>query len=240
MNMKGDFGFRKFKVSRILRYKVQVRAPEPLFKLGMNFGPRVAFDRGKNTGAWDLAKDSQQYYKFGYNVGCNVLGEGPYPLCPSQQGELEHFCPISYPDAYWYSFPGECPNQAIGSKTDICKREQPGGACKGIPTGQGNCTYSWEDAGWIDIDELDGIKEKYGSHYKFCEKGCKEYRKYGPHWDEGKCIHWWDGRADYNRNVERMKLVDEAFQAKYPEMAMEHQFMLPACDFNKERFYNSF
>eukprot|EP00927_Polykrikos_kofoidii_P040966 TRINITY_DN34910_c0_g1_i2.p1 TRINITY_DN34910_c0_g1~~TRINITY_DN34910_c0_g1_i2.p1 ORF type:complete len:356 (-),score=36.65 TRINITY_DN34910_c0_g1_i2:9-959(-) len=115
----GDFGVRRFQITRILRYKVTLKAPEPLFKMGMNFGPRVAFDFGKNNGAWVPRKDKAKAYDvFGYVVGCNVVGKGPYPTCPSRQGEIENFCPIKYPNATWYSLPGRKRSWTLGKKFD--------------------------------------------------------------------------------------------------------------------------
>eukprot|EP00435_Cladocopium_sp_Y103_P071628 s259_g38.t1 len=38
---------RKFDITRILRYKVQMRATNPLLYLNMNFGVRLAFDKGQ-------------------------------------------------------------------------------------------------------------------------------------------------------------------------------------------------
>lgn len=39
-------GKRKFDITRILRYKVQTRATQPMMELGMNYGVRFAFDSG--------------------------------------------------------------------------------------------------------------------------------------------------------------------------------------------------
>jgi len=204
----------------------------------MNFGTRVAFDSGKNTGSWIPAKDmGRNYEKYGYNVGCNILGKGPYPLCPSAQGNSEGFCPIAYPNAIWYSLPGSCPSQDIHSKSSQCQRDQPGGYCKGAPTGQGNCTWTYEEAGEVDIDELVGIKQAYGSHSEFCRKGCLEYVKYGWGRDKGKCISWWNSRFDVSKNQWRMDQVDRAFLSKYPEMPSEKDLPVPPCDFNQEVFY---
>jgi hypothetical protein len=234
----GEFGFRRFKISRILRYKVTTKAPEPLFKKGMNFGTRVAFDSGKNTGSWEPWKDMNRNFDiYGYNVGCNVLGKGPYPQCPSADGSREGFCPIEYPDPMWFSFPGPCPSQDIHSKSSKCREEQPGGYCKSTPTGQGNCTWTYEDAGEIDIDQLVGIKEKFGSHHDFCKKGCLEYVKYGWGKDKGRCLSWWDNRFDVSKNKLRMDQVDNAFKAKYPHLPTEKDLPLPPCDFKQRAFY---
>eukprot|EP00929_Paragymnodinium_shiwhaense_P016865 TRINITY_DN12553_c0_g1_i1.p1 TRINITY_DN12553_c0_g1~~TRINITY_DN12553_c0_g1_i1.p1 ORF type:complete len:466 (-),score=117.24 TRINITY_DN12553_c0_g1_i1:126-1523(-) len=239
----GTWGYRRFKITRILRYKVQLRATTPLYKLGMTFGSRVAFDFGKNTGAFEPWYDKKYNYDvLGYNVGCSKLGDkesSPYPKCPSSQGSSEHFCPVKYAEAYWYSMPGACPEQDIKHKSARCQSRSPGGYCKGIPTGQGNCTWTYEDAGEIDIDELVGIKEKFGSHYAFCKKGCLEYQKYGYYKDKGKCINWWDHRMDDRANRKRMDDVDAFFKKKYPNMPSENEFKIPKCDFKKGTFYST-
>lgn len=234
----GEFGYRRFKITRILRYKVTYKAPEPLYRKGMLFGTRVAFDSGKNTGSWFPNKDMRKAYdKYGYNVGCNILGLGPYPQCPTTGPE--NFCPIEYEAPVWYSFPGPCPTQDIFHKNSKCQASEPGGYCKGPPTGSGDCTWTYEAAGEINIDELVGIKEKFGSHYNFCKKGCLEYVKYGSPKtrDKGRCIDWWNGKFDKKQNKWRMEQVDNAFKAKYPNMPKDSEMGAPHCDFNKDAFY---
>lgn len=137
----------------------------------------------------------------------------------------------------WYSFPGECPSQDIRSKSTRCRQEQPGGFCRGSPTGQGNCTWTYEPAGAVDIDELVGIRAKFGSHQAFCARGCLEYVKYGPGRDKGRCISWWDRRFDVEKNKWRMDQVDAAFKGKYPDLPSDAELPPPPCDFDKEAFY---
>jgi len=241
---RGEKGYRRFKISRILRYKVQTRATAPMHKQGMNFGSRVAFDFGKNTGAfypWDDMKKNYEVY--GYNVGCSKLGDNgatsPYPKCPSNEGRAEGFCPVQYPDAYWYSMPGPCPEQDIKHKSAKCQSDSPGGYCKGTPTGQGNCTWSFEDAGEVNIDDVVGITAKYGNHQNFCRKNCLEYVKYGRYKDKGRCVNFWDSRMDVKKNQERMDKIDAAFKKKYPDMPSEKDLPVPQCSFKKQQFYKT-
>merc|ERR1711933_654124 len=56
--------------------------------------------------------------RYGYFVGCNKLGQFPYPLSPSH-----------YPGAVWYSLPGL-------------------GRCIGPPTGTEHCTFSFTNEGY--------------------------------------------------------------------------------------------
>jgi len=131
----------KFGITRILRIKVQVRATQPLLDKGMNFGIRVAFDSGKCTGP-DCAMDWKDY---GYNVGCNKLGDWPFPTYDT------HF-----EGGIWYSLPGSCPSRSYLHKDSnpACKINEPGGKCPGIPTGAGDCTWNYENAGELRLTEL--------------------------------------------------------------------------------------
>mmetsp|Transcript_53709 Transcript_53709/g.174674 ORF Transcript_53709/g.174674 Transcript_53709/m.174674 type:complete len:288 (-) Transcript_53709:299-1162(-) len=94
----------KFGITRILRYKVQMRAPAGLLKKGMNFGVRYAYDSQKCTGP---GKCDDMYDKYGYFVGCNKF-ESMYPY-PST---AMHFA-----GGIWYSFPtqGACDASPTGA-----------------------------------------------------------------------------------------------------------------------------
>lgn len=234
----GQFGHRRYKKTRILRYKVTMKATAPLYRKGMNFGARMAFDAGKNTGAFGMTKG---YESYGYVVGCNVLGHGPYPTCPSKQGDKEHFCPMMYGEhAAWYSLPGQCPSQGYSSKSSSCKKQEPGGYCGGTPTGTGSCTWTYENAGEVDLDWLVGIKPRFKNHYDFCKHGCLEYAKFDRHYrDKGKCgIKFWDNQRDGEANQQRIRRLDQAFKRKYPDLPSDKELPAPLCDFDKAKFYD--
>lgn len=131
---------RKFGIKRIVRMKIQVKATQPLLDKGMNFGVRYAFDAGNCTGPYDC---NEQWDRYGYFVGCNYLGDFPFPTYK-----------VHYTNAIWYSFPGSCPSETIKTKNWACMQEAPGGACSS-PTGQGNCTYSYMMAGELSVDEIE-------------------------------------------------------------------------------------
>lgn len=97
----------KFGIKRILRYKVTTKAPERLFKAGMNFGVRYAYDSQKCTGPGDCAP---LYEKYGYFVGCNNFAS-MYPY-PNEK--------TAYPGGIWYSFPGEGACDGTASGADDC------------------------------------------------------------------------------------------------------------------------
>lgn len=131
----------KFGISRIMRLRVRVRPTQPLLDKGMNFGVRVAFDSGKCTGP----SCEYDWSTYGYNVGCNNLGDYPFPEYNTH-----------YTGGIWYSLPGRCPSLSYLSKADDsqCALSEPGGKCSGVPTGAGDCTWNYEPAGEIRLAEL--------------------------------------------------------------------------------------
>eukprot|EP00405_Crypthecodinium_cohnii_P015411 CAMPEP_0206462416 /NCGR_PEP_ID=MMETSP0324_2-20121206/25971_1 /ASSEMBLY_ACC=CAM_ASM_000836 /TAXON_ID=2866 /ORGANISM="Crypthecodinium cohnii, Strain Seligo" /LENGTH=457 /DNA_ID=CAMNT_0053934579 /DNA_START=272 /DNA_END=1649 /DNA_ORIENTATION=- len=94
----------KFGIYRILRYKVQTRAPANLLQSGMNFGVRYAYDSQDCTGPGSC---HDMYQKYGHFVGCNNFDSGyPYPTEPTHfQGGI------------WYSIPsqGTCNGPPTGA-----------------------------------------------------------------------------------------------------------------------------
>jgi len=209
-------------LTRIVRYKVTTKATTPLLMMGMNFGVQFFFDYGQcvgpgnsHGGDWDL---------YGYVVGCSRLGAWPHPEDPSAK---------AYHDAVWYSFPGECPTEDAEHKSADCMARYPGGRCA-TPSGAGDCTYSIDPAGEINIDELVGISPRWATHMDFCQQGCREYFK---HLDGGNCIHWWDRKNDAMLNSQRMGQVDEMFSQKFPDLPRDREMAPPPCDWNKQRYY---
>jgi len=51
----GSFGYRRFRIVRILRYKVTTKTTQKLYLADMNFGARVAYDREECLGRWGRA-----------------------------------------------------------------------------------------------------------------------------------------------------------------------------------------
>mmetsp|Transcript_36873 Transcript_36873/g.93972 ORF Transcript_36873/g.93972 Transcript_36873/m.93972 type:complete len:456 (-) Transcript_36873:11-1378(-) len=84
----------KFGITRILRYKVQTKAPSRLFAKGLNFGVRYAYDSSKCTGPGDCVP---MYRRYGYFVGCNNFKDHyPFPTKPTH-----------YAGGQWFSLPAE-------------------------------------------------------------------------------------------------------------------------------------
>eukprot|EP00929_Paragymnodinium_shiwhaense_P021888 TRINITY_DN14149_c0_g2_i1.p2 TRINITY_DN14149_c0_g2~~TRINITY_DN14149_c0_g2_i1.p2 ORF type:complete len:305 (-),score=60.45 TRINITY_DN14149_c0_g2_i1:232-1146(-) len=208
---------RKFGISRLLRYKVTMRATAPLLAKGMNFGVLYSFDSGRNSGPCNW--HGEEWDRYGYFVGCAYLGKYPHQDFHS-----------AYPDSIWYSLPGPCPQSRIGSKSSSCERKFPGGLCSS-PTGAGDCTYSYEEAGNVDFDEVVGIKPKWRNNAAFCRSGCREYG--GGH----QCISFWRNKESRSSGKRRMNRVLDAFAEKYPDMPRD--LPPPPCDFDMKEFYPS-
>eukprot|EP00440_Ansanella_granifera_P058743 gb/GFBE01063671.1/.p1 GENE.gb/GFBE01063671.1/~~gb/GFBE01063671.1/.p1 ORF type:complete len:294 (+),score=35.53 gb/GFBE01063671.1/:1-882(+) len=226
-----------------------MRATAPLVRLSMHFGVRTAFDKGQATGpfvcgrdkagagyqpkfcgdAFDVKnlvhmkpyRDAFEWSAYGYHVGCNNLGEYPFPMDP-----------VYYPNAIWYSLPGICPGELFYDKdANNCQASRPGGYCPGIePTGNGTCTWNYEPAGEIDLNELVGIQDydtwRYSGH-----------REYDPELDKGIKFSWWNGINSTTANAERVKQAKELFDQKYPDSASVDSMAPPVCDFNFGQFY---
>uniref|UniRef100_A0A7S1S0T5 Uncharacterized protein n=1 Tax=Alexandrium catenella TaxID=2925 RepID=A0A7S1S0T5_ALECA len=209
----------------------------------MNFGVRYAFDAGQCTGPFECARNgsrfelcagassgkysgayaskagSFEFGEYGYFVGCNNLGNFPFPTYPTQ-----------YPGAVWYSLPGPCSSRTWKNHEEQCNIEQPGGRCSGTPTGQGNCTWNYEEAGEISLDELVGIP----SYKDFLRSGRREYDK-GP--DRGHGFTWWDSMHDELANEWRIMKARQLFAKRYPHTANDTAVEAPPCDFDYDRFY---
>jgi len=134
-------------VTRLSKYRIQMKATQPLYDLGMDFGVVNEFDSNQCSGPF--ACENLQSY--GGTVGCETWQRGNPNNFPHQQWDGENH----YPDATWYSFPVQghnCP---------------PGVA----PTGAGDCTYTFQHMGDITIDELEGIS----NYAAFARDGGREY-----------------------------------------------------------------
>lgn len=203
---------RKFGATRVLRYKVTTKATAPLFEKGMNFGLRFAFDSGMCTGPYNC---QEQFNKYGYFVGCNYVDQWPTDLWKGQN---------HYPGAIWYSLPGPCSARRYAERPSTCWNTDPGGHCASA-TGEGTCTYSYEAAGEISIDELVGIPD----FRAFIAKGGKEYSR---HTDRGHLTSFWDNKMDDAACSRRLQVAQKLFAAKGAE-----DLPTPPCDFKTDSFF---
>jgi len=219
---------RRFDIDRIVRFKVQYRAPTPLHDKGMNFGVRYAFDSGKCTGPGDCTKELGQYGNF---VGCNLVYDYPTP----QFADATY-----YGNPTWYSFPGDCSMEDYHHQNAMCKMYHPGGACKGTPTGAGDCTYSYEPAGFVMLDDVVGIKD----YSAFARMGGREYvagfgvsqgicRRYRSTCDKGIHLDFWDWKHSEKYNKLRVQKMLDTFKKKYPN---QEELGDAPCDFNQYKY----
>lgn len=194
---------RKFGISRVRRFKVQVASTRKLDERNMTFGVRFAYDRTICTGAGPWATPSEclaQYSKYGHFVGCNNLGHYPFPTAAKG-------FPVHYPGAVWYSLPksGRCPLR---------------------PTGEDNCTWNYQDAGAIDIDTLVGIDS---DALAAPDKGLREYDSTT---DTGHGVSFWDHKYDDGACLRRLEKVRRIWDETYPDMEKDIDLPNPPCDFD--------
>jgi len=143
---------RKYGIERIIRMKFQTTSTKALAEVGLNFGVRFAYDTGMCTGAGPIngyASCRDLYARLGHFVGCNYLGDYPFPM--ASKG-----FPSFYEGGIWYSLPKE-------------------GACISAPYGGDNCTFFYEDAGSVDIGDLHDMGNGYWDWYN--NPDMKEYDK---------------------------------------------------------------
>merc|ERR1711879_1000752 len=102
---------RKFNISRLMRFKVSVRATKELKGQGKDFDNFVQIDKAKCTvpGCPEL-----HWKPLGYVVGC-VNNSAQQVALPGT--------------GVWYSLPGTCPSKYFFEKTPSCIAAEPGGGC---------------------------------------------------------------------------------------------------------------
>jgi len=207
--------------TRVEKFRIKTRATEPLYQLGMNFGVVNTFDSTKCTGPFDC----YNFKNYGYTVGCENWEKDSPSAFPHSQWVGQN----KYPGAAWYSLPGPCPTKGLGHKTKECMIQEPGGKCVGVgdPTGEGNCTFTFEKVGEISIDELEGISDPAA----FVASGGEEYSK---KLDAGIGNHFWDRKMDVTANKWREARFEQLFKEKYPNLPVLDE---PKCDFDKYKFF---
>merc|ERR1712150_162043 len=205
-----------------------MKATQPLLSRGMNFSMLCSYDAGECTGPFrSIYSPDGEFNQFGYSVGCGRIGDWPHGDWASGK---------TYPDAIWYSLPGPCPTKSYKDSTEECKLEQPGGHCKygRLPNGAGDCTYSYEEAGEIDIDELVGIPPKWSSRAEFCRQCEKEGDAQGP----GGCglDFWGSNISDSASNHKQVEAALRMFEKKYPDSPKD-ETMPAQCDWARFSYF---
>lgn len=191
---KGGNCTRHYDITRILRFKVTMMTTMEIFGPGpqhFNFMPYVAIDRCSCT----VPDCDKIWSRFGYAPGCQHSGFG----LPGN---------FNYPNMIWYSLPGPCMSQSCGAKSASCRANEPGGKCD-RPDGSHTCTWNYERAGEISVDELAGIHDRQA----FCRAGHLEYDAAT---DRGTGTSFWNGRSNATLCAARMRAVRQLFDRKYP------------------------
>lgn len=245
---------RKYSIDRIRRYKVTLKNTQEFWNVHhRNFGAFLAFDAARCT----TPICGSIFSQYGFIVGCQVLPIDVAPYLGTAMTQVNGACKGEDCNApVWYSLPGPCPTEGLSNqqilgnsgtqdvmkaKGDTCLKEQPGGRCDSA-TGAPDCTFSYEAAGEIMLDELVGIKDYdyfWNSSFTDCERKvnagighgpCRHNKEFDVDADEGVGCHFWDGKADKDKARGRMKAVRDLFKKHYPDM--EYDLKEPACDFD--------
>merc|ERR1712224_863995 len=98
-------------------------------------------------------------------------------------------------------------------------------------------TYSIEDAGEIDINELVGITPRWPDRAAFCDE-CKS--EGGPdNWaNRPQCdnFNWWHDIWYPEADAERVAAAEALFDKKFPHMPKCADLHPPPCDFNQGKY----
>jgi hypothetical protein len=92
------------------------------------------------------------------------------------------------------------------------------GRCEGEPTGARNCTWSFEDAGFVSLEEIEATRP--GG-----DNCCPSDR----------CTAFWDNQFDDGATSDRVRSILDALEQKYPDMPRE--LGQGPCDFQREKWY---
>jgi len=250
---------RKYHVDRIKRYKVTVQNTWEFWNAHKRqFSAFVAYDAGRCS--TPICKDI--YHHYGFVVGCQVCDTNVAAYLAKDQTNWN--CEKGSDKCragIWYSLPGPCPAMGMSnneinpnkdslnvmkSKDPKCVKRMPGGHCKNA-TGAPDCTYSYEEAGEIMLNELVGIVDyndfwntsftrcahkakKSGGHVS----DCKHQKEYVRKLDTGIGCSFWDGIHGKDKCADRMNAVRRLFKKHYP--AFPESLPEPPCEF--DMYYN--
>jgi hypothetical protein len=213
----------KYNVTRILRFKVHTQVTRELFNaFHTQFGQYVAYDGGVCTTPACI----NTFKQYGYNVGCQLTEAGAYvsPFQTSQGCTNGVDCkPV------WYSLPGACPNTPPVGKNGACAQAEPGGRCRGPhldQLGGFSCTYSYELAGEVRLEELLGL-DRGETYAAWVARGGREYDKAT---DQGRYTSFWNWMNDKEECARRVRQVAGLFLWKYPQLP--DTFGEPPCSFS--------
>mmetsp|Transcript_146590 Transcript_146590/g.365540 ORF Transcript_146590/g.365540 Transcript_146590/m.365540 type:complete len:363 (-) Transcript_146590:218-1306(-) len=186
---------RKFNISLIHRFKVRTMATPELYAEGMNMGTRFAFDEGLCKGRCFPKNmctgqgDCRYHYKrYGFVPGCNNFYDH-YPF-PDYDTPAKQ--------GIWYALPlaGRCDR----------------------PTGEHDCTWSFEHAGEITLEELEAVAPG------------------GENCCDGTCSDFWIDQFNEWKTTWRVNQALDLFKRKYPDAPRDLGYA--KCDFQWWKWYS--
>lgn len=204
---------RHYDINRVLRYKVTVHNTQEVFDHPpghRQIGHFTQFDGGRCTEPTPEDCPKVNWEPYGYMVGCQKQAFQKYYANPEEYG------------CYWYSLPGACPSMTHTDKTKACMESEPGGRCA-APDGSRTCTWTYEDAGEVLLDDLSGIKDLKA----FCDAGNYEYDDAT---DSGKGTTFWNDKLNATRGKERVLKLLQLFASNYPTNQSALELPDPVCD----------
>jgi len=130
-----------------------------------------------------------------------------------------------YPNNYWFSFPNSCPQKEWSDKDDECRKEFPGGLCEDGKTPEdGDCVFSYSILGYIDLDDLTGIKAMgYNNYTEFCMDQTNEtsnngielkIEQSGDGYVQVSSIPFWNNSLDEAANENRTRQMMELYNSE--------------------------
>jgi len=249
---------RKYAIDRIRRFKVTVKNTWEFWNAHKRqFGAFVAYDAARCS----TPVCKKIYHHYGFIVGCQVCDTKVAAYLAKDQtnwnckkGEDQCRAPL------WYSLPGPCPAMGLANediaankdggldvmsaKSKDCLKRMPGGHCDKA-TGAPDCTYSYEEAGEIFLNELSGIDGDYNDFWNTSftrcandvangrlpkDHKCVHQKEYEPHLDKGIGCSFWDGVHDAEKGTARMEAVRKLFKKHYPDFPLS--LPEPPCEFD--------
>lgn len=250
---------RKFKITRIQRFKITSQATQAAFTAcrvdpGQCEHSMAPFSRlGQPNGT------GHQFMRFiGFDRGKRAWTPLGLPSVGCAHAEINSsFYHHEYEGATYYSLPGRCSSMEFDKSTPECLESEPGGECaEWWDVGISGCTWHAEPLGEVSVDDLTGFE---GGLHEFCSHGGREWVSEGAHIagsaSNSMCTKYsrqhpgdgtglgrvfanhtwgptcfWDGRSDVARNRQRVRRLQQIFEAKYPHI-IPSDITPPACGF---------
>ncbi|TDH70953.1 hypothetical protein CCR75_005288 [Bremia lactucae] len=216
---------RKSGMSVIVFYEVLIKQTnetlaqfQETWGLTPEYGPMLPMDSGRCTplsGETDFPAGCLQF-----NGEKDQPNLGPFIGGGTKDDDVR----APYPDNYWFSFPGTCPLEAWGDKTDSCRKDSRKGLCD---YGQGpngvDCTFAYSVLGWVAIDDIVGItaieNPETGSTYANFTEWCMadsnntEFAANAGTGEMEKGLPFWEDPLNSTANAARAQIVVATYES---------------------------